>query len=304
MPATKNAPRILFSNANLAETANVVKAPHRPILSPRAVGKFATRVGADGVDWQPFYPTYPGSATAFAHAVATGHIKDFALHQSFNNEEYRGTIADQDLRQRILASKLGQKLMLPSVADSAHFMDDIQCKTDRRVPIVYFPRESDELDKQLRATANGSSDLFQPKATHLKMWNARTAEDFGEAIDEREYEVCFDTHHAQGDSVFGTLLKASASRARAMHLAVARYDVPYADADIAGDFATARSGNYRGPIGEAFDAIDEQGDLDFVVIEAPISGVVHATGYTAMRDIVQVYAELVDGVRERYDYVN
>ncbi|HJP96890.1 MAG TPA: hypothetical protein VJ843_06005 [Candidatus Saccharimonadales bacterium] len=298
MPATKNAPRILFSNANLAETANLASAPHRPILSPRAVGTFATRVGADGVDWQPFYPTYPASAQAFARAVAAGHIKDFALHQSFNNESQHAGAAG--LRHRVLASKLGQKLMLPSVADSANFMADIQQRTDRHVPIVYFPRESDELDRQIRENGKGSMDLFQPKAAHLSMWEARTAKDLGEAMDERDYKACLDTHHAQGGGMFDTLLTASASRARAVHLAVARYDVPYAEVDIPGDLAIARSGTYTGPIGAAFDAVDEQGSLEYVVVEAPVSGIAYATGYTALRDIAQVYTELVDGVRERY----
>lgn len=298
MPATKNAPRILFSNANLVETANVINAPHRPILSPRAVGKFATHVGADGVDWQPFFPLYPGSTRAFAAAVAAGHIKDFALHQSFNNEEYTDKI--EGLRQRVLASKLGQRVMLPSVADSVHFMADIQAKTNQQVPIVYFPRESDALDRQLRTAGKGSADLFQPKASHMKMWNAHTAPDFAEAIDERDYAVCFDTHHAQGGGAFKTLLEAGAKRTRAVHLAVARYDVPYRGVDIAGDFTAARNGTYSGPIGEALDTIDEQGNVDYIVVEAPISGIVHATGYTALHDIMHVYSELTDGLRDRY----
>lgn len=298
MSRAATAPKILFSNANLVETANVARAPHRPILSPRAVGAFATRVGCDGVDWQPFYPTYPGSAQAFARAVATGHIKDFALHQSFNNESYDTAVG---LRQRVLASKLGQQLMLPSVANSAYFMADIQRQTQKRVPIVYFPHESDNLDKQQRAVGDGSMDLFQPKATHMQLWNVRTAKDLGEAMDEREYEACIDTHHVQGGGMFDTLLAASASRARAVHLAVARYDVPYADVNIPGDLAAARSGTYTGPIGQTFDAVDEHGNAEYVVVEAPISGIMHATGYTALHDIAHVYTELVDGVRARYD---
>lgn len=298
MPRTKSAPRILFSNANLVETANVARAPHRPILSPRAVGKFATRVGCDGVDWQPCYPSYPGTAQAVAKAVNAGHIKEIAQHQSFNEEPYNENPVG--LRAKILASKLGQKMIMPGVVESVSFMSAVQAHLGRKLPAVYFPRVSAAEDKAMLAAGDASMNLFQPKAHLLEDWGVDSAQDFQEEAETRGYNTCFDTHHGQRGGKFGLLLAGAAPLARAIHLSVARYDMPDEHVNIAQDFATARSGEYTGPIGTVFDIADEQGEIDYVVIEAPISGIMHATGYTAMRDIVQVYAEITDGIRDRY----
>lgn len=298
MSERKPVPRILFSNANLAQTVDVRKSPHRPIISPRAVGKFATKVGCDGVDWQPLYPTVPGSAAAVALAVKKGHIRELAQHQSFNEDPYKTELVG--LQQHVLASKIGQKMIMPGVVESVSFMSAVQTHLGRKLPAVYFPRVSAAEDKAMLAAGDASMNLFQPKAHLLEDWDVDSAQDFQEEAESRGYNTCFDTHHGQRGGKFGLLLAGSAPAARAIHLSVARYDMPDEHIDIAGDLEIARQGNYSGAIGDTFDAVDELGNLDYVVIEAPIAGIRQATGYTAMRDIVQVYAEITDGIRERY----
>lgn len=291
-------PKVLFSNANLVETANVVAPPHRPILSPRAVGKFAMQAGYDGVDWHPFFPLFPGSPEQFAKAVQTGDIAEFTLHQSFNNEPLN---KNPGLRNKFLASAVGQKLMLPTVADSVSFMADIQKQTGRNVPVVYFPHREINDDIAMHAQGQASVNLFQPKAKELEWWGVDSAADMQIEMLERGYYSCFDTHHGQVGGKFGLLLAGAAPLTRAIHLSVARYDTPSSEVDIVGDFMAARSGNYTGKIGEVFNTVDAQsGPPEFVVVEAPISGVMHATGYTALHDIQRVYQELAEGVQARY----
>jgi len=298
MSERRRTPTVLFSNANLAQTVDVRKSPHHPIISPRAVGKFATKVGCDGVDWQPLYPTVPGSAEAVALAVKKGYIRQLAQHQSFNEDPYKTELVG--LQQHVLASKIGQKMIVPGSRESVGYMADVQRRVGKKMPAVYYPQQRVEDNLRMLKEGEASMSLFQPMAQHLELWDVDSAEGLLEEAARRELETCFDTHHGQRGGKFGLLLAGSASTARAIHLSVARYDMPDPFVDIEQDVEIARTGNYTGAIGDTFDAVDELGDLDYVVLEAPIAGLRQATGYTAMRDIVQVYAEVVDGIRDRY----
>lgn len=298
MSRPNQAPRVLFSNANLAQTANVLKPPHRPILSPRAVGAFAARAGYDGVDWHPAYPAVPGSPGRVAAAVRKGNIQNLALHQSFNEDPYKTELVG--LQQRVLASKLGQKMIMPGTRESVTFMADVQQRIGQKLPIVYYPNARAEDDYRMLQAGGASMNLFQPTAHVLEKWDVDSAVGLQDEARVRGYGTCFDTHHAQRGGKFGLLLAGAAPISRAIHLAVARYDMPDQHVDIADNLNIALSGDYTGAIGDTFDAIDEQGNLDYVVVEAPIEGIMRATGFMAMQDIVKVYADIAEGVHDRY----
>jgi hypothetical protein len=299
MSNTARVPKVLFSNANLAETVNVLAPPHRPIISPHTVGKFAMDAGFDGVDWHPFFPMSPGSVRNFARAYQRGDFPIFTLHQSVNNEAANPT-PNRGIREKILATNVGQKLLLPTVADSVQFMNEIQRKTGKQVAALYFPHREREDDIAMLQEGGAKLNLYQPTAKELDWWEVDSAVGLETEAMERGYNACPDTHHIQGEK-FGLLLAGSARNARAVHLSTARIDSPKVGVDTMQDFQMARSGVYGGRLGEVFDAVDElAGPPEVVVVETPVTGIIRATGFTALHDIQKVYQELAEGVQARY----
>lgn len=300
------APKILFSNINLAQTPHIAR-------SLGWLGNFVREAGYDGVEYTPVLP-HRHTPRAIGRAVSRKSIDIESLHATFRTTKpsrylYPDPSKKEDyipgMVEKVLASPFGG-LIMPDAVKSAHFMRRTQRHMGRRVPGVLYPLADRQRDIAQREAAGISRPFFQPMEHQVKMVHASTLQGFHmEMHDIRNYEYVADTVHIRkryGIDRPGILndtessLPFMAPYTKAMHLSLYRKDIPGED-HIPGlqEARAALRGEYTGELRFMLDVLKERGDIEYVVVEGTADAIGEAVEATSIKDLQHAYRDIAEG---------
>lgn len=301
---------VVFSSINLAGS-------RYGLMPLEWLGKFAREAHCDGVEYMPLYDMLPGrTPKAVGQAVKSGALVLNSLHATFREtrnsaSELTDVTKKRTARSKIMSSKLG-RVVLPEVTESAKILRAIQNQANIKIPVTLYPQRSLEGELRQINDAGGSRHLFQPMDGVARLTNSTSLTGFDEEMRiTRGYDYAVDTYHIRrryGNDGPGlvsdttTSVPLMAPHTRSLHLSLNRSDmsrephIPTLE-----EAKQALQGEYTGELRDILDAIKDNGDPGFVVIEATLGGIAMASGYSDLGDIQKGYADIADGFRSYWE---
>lgn len=307
-------PSIVFSSINFAHTQYALR-------SKEWLGQFSRQIQCDGVELMPFLDLVPGhTPKAIGRAVASGALQLNSLHAAFRTDSLsydthelpgeKPPAPDQltSMIGKIIRGPLG-RIIMPEVCESAKTMAAIQHETGVKVPAVLYPQRLRYRDRSQVAHCQSSGILFQPTDHVARLIESDTLESFDvEMHERRSYSYVLDLFHVRrryGRDKPGLISNTKESvpfmapHTRALHLSLARTDIRGEDhINTAWEALEAENGRYSGELRDMLDTVKALGNVEYVTIEAPLNGLVAATGRQGLRGASGVYKSIVDGFRD------
>jgi len=307
-------PEVIFSSINVA---NVAETPREALRSPEWLGEFARGAGCDGVEYMPVFDLLPvHTPRAVAAAMRSGMLNIRSYHQTFretsasrNTNKLPGDPENEkSLKGALLDSPLG-RLIISEVTDSAGVIGDIQQRSGKSMPVVFYPQRNSRQDKRMIQDAKTKSPLFQPTDHTARLMGTEDLDSFRIHAEKiRGYSYVWDTFHARrryGRDEPGiisdtkTSLQHLAGKTTAVHLSLGRSDIPGEDhIPTLQEGREALKGQYIGELRESLQTLRCIGEVEYVVIESTLGAMAAAASVTQLPDIQKAYADVAEGFRE------